>query len=114
MSDDSSNDPYAAALAANPFAQALDKPDRYVSFCGIDCDGNARLLMQYVRRHIDVPGQSNAFWDQFRDKLEGRSSQRCDELFLVHSYINMIRELFETYEDDEALALLDKIEEECC
>ncbi|NMG34301.1 N(2)-fixation sustaining protein CowN [Azoarcus sp. TTM-91] len=99
---------------SNPFAEALDKPDRYISFCGIDCDGNAKLLMTYIRRHIDTPGQSNAFWDKFRDKLEGRSSERCDELFLVHSYINMIRELLETYDDEEGLLLLDKLEEECC
>lgn len=111
---DTEHKAYATALAANPFAQALETPDRYVSFCGIDCDGNARLLMQYVRRHIDDPAKNNAFWDKFRDKLEGRSSERCDELFLVHSYINMIRELFETYGDDEALVLLEKIEEECC
>jgi hypothetical protein len=40
---------------------------------------------------------------------------RClDELFLIHSYINNIRELFESYDDLPALALLEKIEEESC
>jgi len=88
--------------------------DRYVTFDGLDCDGNARRLVAAILRHIDDPAKSNALWEQFRAKLEGRSSQLADELFLVHSYVYYIRELFEEYADDEGLALLDQVEEECC
>ena len=35
--------------------QSAEKPDRYVSFKGIDCDGNARRLIACLRRHIDDP-----------------------------------------------------------
>ncbi|MGB9082936.1 MAG: N(2)-fixation sustaining protein CowN [Desulfuromonadaceae bacterium] len=51
-------------------------------------------------------------------ELVGQPEQnggRClDELFLIHSYINNIRELFEQYDDQPALALLEQIEIESC
>lgn len=96
------------------------KPDRYVSFVGIDSDGNARKLVAMLRRHIDDPARSNRFWEMFKEKLArvGRPDQtggrRLDELFLIHSYINNIRELFEEYEDGPALELLERIETESC
>ncbi len=97
-----------------------DKPDRYVSFVGIDGDGNARQLMEMLRRHIDDPARSNRFWEMFKEKLArvgepDLNSGRClDELFLIHSYINNIRELFEEYNDGPALELLERIETESC
>ncbi len=89
-------------------------PDRYVSFKEIDCDGNARLLMGMIRRHIDDPARTNAFWEYFKKKAEGGSGPKPDDLFLIHSNLNQIRDLFETWDDDEALVLLDQIEMECC
>ncbi|GFE61661.1 N(2)-fixation sustaining protein CowN [Geobacter sp. AOG2] len=96
------------------------KPDRYVSFAGINGDENSRVLMEMLRRHIDDPEKTNAFWEKFKEKLNSvgepdKTCGRClDELFLVHSYINNIRELFETYDDRDALELLEQIEEESC
>jgi hypothetical protein len=97
-----------------------NKPDRYVSFVGIEGDKNSHELMAMLRRHIDDPHKTNRFWELFNDKLErvGQPDQnggRClDELFLIHSYINNIRELFEQYDDQPALALLEQIETESC
>ena len=97
-----------------------DKPDRYVSFVGIEGDKNSRELMTLLRRHIDDPLKTNRFWEIFRGKLEmvGKpdlNSGRClDELYLIHAYINNIRELFELYDDQPALALLEQIEMENC
>jgi hypothetical protein len=95
-------------------------PDRYVSFAGIEGDKNSRNLVVLLRRYIDDPGKSNRFWEMFKEKL-ARVGQpdlnggRClDELFLIHSYINNIRELFELYDDQPALMLLEQIEEESC
>jgi len=96
------------------------KPDRYVSFVGIDGEQNARALMVLLRRHIDDPGKSNRFWEKFKEKLalvgqpDGNGGRCLDELFLLHSYINNIRELFEAYDDRAALALLERIEAESC
>lgn len=96
------------------------KPDRYVSFIGINGDENSRVLMGMLRRHIDDPAKTNPFWEKFKEKLNSvgepdKTSGRClDELFLIHSYINNIRELFETCDDRDALELLEQIEEESC
>ncbi len=90
------------------------RPDRYVSFEGIDCDGDARRLMACIERLLQQPGRNNAFWDYFMNKRSGGSGPRPDDLFLIHSNINQVRELFETWEDEEAMALLVKLEEECC
>jgi hypothetical protein len=97
-----------------------NKPDRYVSFVGIEGDKNSRELMVMLRRHIDDPHKTNRFWELFKDKL-GRVGQpeqnggRClDELYLIHAYINNIRELFENYDDIPALTLLEQIETESC
>jgi len=96
------------------------KPDRYVSFIGINGDENSRVLMEMLRRHIDDPEKTNPFWEKFKEKLNSvgkpdKTNGRClDELFLIHSYINNIRELFETYDDRDALELLEQIEEESC
>ncbi|HEY4744724.1 MAG TPA: N(2)-fixation sustaining protein CowN [Desulfuromonadaceae bacterium] len=96
------------------------QPDRYVSFIGIDGDGNARRLIVMLRRHIDDPARSNRFWEQFREKLakvgrpDANGGRDMDELFLIHSYINNIRELFEEYDDVPGLRLLEQIEAESC
>jgi N(2)-fixation sustaining protein CowN len=88
--------------------------DRYVSFEGIDCDGNARQVMACIEQMLELPGRSNAFWDYFMKKREGGSGPKPDDLFLIHSNINQVRELFETWGDDAAMQRLVKLEEECC
>lgn len=88
--------------------------DRYISFDNIDCAGNARRLMAMIDRHINQPERNNAFWDYFRQKAAGGSGPAPDDLFLIHCHLNQIRELFEAWDDQEALRLLDQIELECC
>jgi N(2)-fixation sustaining protein CowN len=94
--------------------------DRYLTFKGIDGDNNARSVVAMLLKHIDDPAKTNAFWEKFKVKLASVSNpdlnhaRRLDELFLVHSYINNIRELFEQYEDLPALDLLQQVEEESC
>lgn len=88
--------------------------DRYVSFQGIDCDGNARRIMACIDRNLAIPGRSNAFWEYFSAKRSGGSGPKPDDLFLLHANINQVRELFETWQDAEAMQLLEQLEEECC
>lgn len=90
------------------------KTDRYVSFGGIDCDGNARMVMGHIERLTAQPERSNAFWEYFKKKRAGGSGPKPDDLFLIHSNINQIRDLFETCGDEAAMALLVQVEEECC
>ncbi len=88
--------------------------DRYVSFIGIDCVGNARMVMEHIDRHLAIPGRETAFWNYFNKKRIGGLGPRPDDLFLIHTHLTQIRELFETWEDEEALTLLFRLEEECC
>lgn len=90
------------------------KTDRYLSFVGIDCAGNARRIIEYIERNREAAGPAQAFWSYFMAKREPAHGLPPDDLFLVHSYINQIRELFESCNDADALALLLKVEEECC
>ena len=85
--------------------------DRYLSFDGIDCNGNARRIMQLIDQYQDA---QNPFWEYFAAKRTPRSAPPPDDLFLVHCHINQIRELFEEHGDSAALALLFALEEECC
>ena len=89
-------------------------PDRYVSFRGLDCDGNARLLLDYLRSHLEGAGTASPWAPYFSMKLEQRIALGQDDLFFVGSQLNDLRSFFEEVKDDAALALLDKVEEECC
>lgn len=88
--------------------------DRYVSFGGIDCSGNASRVMALIKGHMAGSGKNQPFWEYFMAKRKPRSGPPPDDLFLVHCHLNQIREFFEERDDAEALALLIKLEEECC
>lgn len=91
--------------------------DRYVSFKGIDCDGNAAELVTAIRRHIDMPERTNAFWERFKDRLAQADSvhaRTADGLCLLCSHVYYIEEMFEEYGDEAGLALLRRLEDECC
>jgi N(2)-fixation sustaining protein CowN len=89
------------------------KTDRYVTFKDVDCDGNARRIMAFIEKNI-AAGLGNGFWAYFMKKRQPPSGPVPDDLFLVHSHINQIREFFEDSGDEAALALLTQVEEECC
>ena len=97
-----------------------NQTDRYVSYKNIDCKGNSKQLMTLLCRHIDDPEKSNPFWEKFKEMLsligvtQEKGSRHIDELFLIHTYINNLYEIFEEYDDNIALALLEQIERECC
>jgi hypothetical protein len=88
--------------------------DRYTSFEGIDCNGNARRVMELIERDQAASGTNKAFWDYFMAKRQPLSAPPPDNLFLVHCHITQIRELFEECADEEALKLLTVLEDECC
>lgn len=101
-------------METKPGCGCRSQTDRYVSFADIDCDGNARRLMDLIERNIPQAGRSGPFWPYFMAKREPKSGTAPDDLFLIHCHINQIRELFEETGDAEAKALLVRIEEECC
>jgi N(2)-fixation sustaining protein CowN len=98
----------------------MDRPpplDRYVSFKGIDCDGNARQIIARLNGHIDDPAKTNAFWERFREKLavaDDPLARQADGLCLLCSNIYYIADLFEEHGDEAGLAMLRRLEDECC
>jgi N(2)-fixation sustaining protein CowN len=56
---------------------------------------------------------SRGSWTKIKQP-DATSGFSQDELYLIHAYINNIRELFESYDDQPALELLDRIEAESC
>lgn len=90
------------------------KKDRYTTFDGIDCDQNARRVMACIERNVAASAGDQRFWTYFMGKRRPRSGPAPDDLFLVHSHINQIREFFEECADTTALELLMQLEQECC
>ncbi|WP_041794272.1 N(2)-fixation sustaining protein CowN [Pararhodospirillum photometricum] len=91
-------------------------PERYISFRGIDFDGNMKAVLDHLRPYIDDPANSNLFWERFKKRLADAESSEtpvADKLLLLHSHVYYMVELFEDHDDDTALAALKKLEEEC-
>lgn len=89
---------------------------RYTSFATIDFDGNMAAVLGHLRRYIDDPARTNPFWERFKQRLAKAESDRvpvADTLLLMHSHVYYMVELFEEHDDEEALAALRKLEEEC-
>ncbi|MEM7594796.1 MAG: N(2)-fixation sustaining protein CowN [Cyanobacteria bacterium P01_A01_bin.83] len=90
------------------------KPDRYVNFQGIDCDGRARRILGNIEQYTDNPPHNSPWSNYFQTKCGERLSIGQDELHFVCSQMNNVYSLFDEYEDTDALNLLEQIEEECC
>ena len=78
---------------------------------------NALEVSRICRNHkIPLVMDASLLQDNlyFMKKREGGSGPRPDDLFLIHSNINQVRELFETWDDQQALEWLLQLEEECC
>ncbi len=90
--------------------------DRYVTFQGIDFEGNMEAVLTHLHRYIDDPAFTNAFWERFRERLataEKAERPMADRLLLMHAHVYYMAELFEENDDDEAIAALRRLEEEC-
>lgn len=94
----------------------MSQLSRYTSFANIDFDANMSAVLGHLRRYIDDPDRTNAFWERFKQRLEKAESDRvpvADKLLLMHSHVYYMVELFEEHDDEEALAALKKLEVEC-
>lgn len=93
------------------------KTDRYVSFTGIDCDGNAKIVIERVLALTEDPAICNAFWTRFRQRLAEAGkvgARKADELCLACSHTYYIEDLFEAHGDRLGLEALRRLEDECC
>ena len=94
------------------------QPDRYVSFCNIDCNGMAERVLPLARRRLAAGDHlANPFWRRFDDKaraLEAGEGGGADALYLVCSHVMYLAEIFEADGEGEGAALLEEIELTCC
>ncbi len=90
------------------------KTDRYKTFDDIDCDGNARRVMELIEKNMPLVEKDLPFWNYFMGKRQPRSGPKPDDLFLIHCHINQVRDLFDATGDKAAQELLIQLEEECC
>lgn len=92
--------------------KAADEPDRYQSFCGLECEQRAEQLVSHILQVASTLSPGNRFWKLFASKVNQPGGP--DALFLVHSYVFYMRELLETHDDQPGLRLLEALERDCC
>ncbi len=94
--------------------------DRYVSFENIDCYKNAIEVLDCIYEVFEkYPESKNAFWQRFdtlipADYKNEFTKEGSDILYQVCSNVFYIDELFEEYEYEKGIELLEKAELECC
>jgi len=88
--------------------------DRYVSFEGLGCDANARLVVGHLRTYIEEFSGKTPWADYFKSKLKENYRLGLDDLFFVGSQMNNIYAFFAEVGNEESNALLYQVEQECC
>jgi hypothetical protein len=89
----------------------MNTVDRYRSFKGIDFDGQAARMIERIQAHTQ--GGEDAFWVYFFKRRNATAGMVCDDQLLLSSFVNPIRELLEARADEQGLAWLDQLENEC-
>ncbi|TCK03607.1 N(2)-fixation sustaining protein CowN [Marinobacterium mangrovicola] len=90
------------------------KKDRYVSFCGLDCDQRATDFMRRINQHLETKNGATPWIDYFTHKLNEKAKMGVDDLFFIGAQMNTLNEYLEQIEDEEGLELLWYLEQECC
>lgn len=90
------------------------KVDRYISFCGIECDANADKLISILNKHLELNNGGDNWVAYFRQKLSEQLKMERDNLHFIGNQINPLFEYFEACDDQFATDLLYQIEQECC
>ncbi|MGY5453493.1 N(2)-fixation sustaining protein CowN [Agarivorans sp. MS3-6] len=88
--------------------------DRYVSFCGINCDGNADKLIEMLEQQLSSNGGAALWREYFARARQQQVKLAQDNLHFIGNQTNCLYEYFEQCNDEKALALLYKVEQECC
>ena len=67
------------------------RPDRYVTFTGIDCDGRTRAVMGRIEGL--VRRGENPFWSYFQAQRELAHGRGQDDLRVLHNFLPTLKEL---------------------
>jgi hypothetical protein len=94
-----------------PMSAVPASSDRYLSFKGIDFDGQACRMIERITLHTQ--GDNDPFWTYFFQRRYATNGMRYDDQLLLSSFVNQIRELLETKDDVLGLEWLDQLEREC-
>lgn len=101
-------------------AQEQEK-DRYITFNNIDCYENAALVLDAMNELFELePESKNGLWVKFMEQIpenyrEEFAKKDCkDTLYLVCANVFYISDLFEEYDFDKGIEVLDQVELECC
>ncbi|MCG6200834.1 N(2)-fixation sustaining protein CowN [Psychromonas antarctica] len=91
-----------------------NKADRYRSFCGLGCDANADKLIVMLEQNIRDDKGPQEWHRYFVLKRAQQIKSHHDNLHFIGNQTNPLYEYFEHCQDETALQLLYKIEQECC
>lgn len=95
--------------------------DRYVTFSNIDCYKNAVEALDAMKALFkEYPHAYNSFWERFYEHIPENYAD-CyekegykDILYYVCSNVFYISDLFEEYDFEQGIEVLDRAELECC
>ncbi len=68
--------------------------DRYISFCNIECDENANLLIDLLEKHIHAGNGKEQWHNYFRNKRKEQFNMGRDNLNFVGNQLNMLYSYF--------------------
>ncbi|MFT6986040.1 MAG: hypothetical protein ACJAT7_001861 [Psychromonas sp.] len=88
--------------------------DRYRSFCGLNCDLNADKLIAMLEQNMLAGNGAKEWHRYFALKRAQQNKSNHDNLHFIGNQTNTLYEYFEQCQDQDALQLLYKIEQECC
>lgn len=95
--------------------------DRYITFENIDCYKRAVEVLDAMKELFVIePESKNELWIKFEEQLPDDyhneyTKEGCkDILYLVCSNVFYISDLFEEFDFDKGITLLERAELECC
>jgi hypothetical protein len=100
-------------MPVNTATHSSRQPSNY-ALAEIDFQANMETVLSYLYSYINQPFAANPFWEQFKALMaEAEKGPATEKLFLVHDHTYYIAELFEDYDDLEALEALARLEQQC-
>lgn len=96
--------------------------DRYLTFSNINCYQNAIEVLDAMNELFDtIPQSKNEFWQRFMSfipddykKVFSKDGDNKDILYHICGNVFYIYDLFDEYEFEKGLNLLEQAELECC
>lgn len=91
-----------------------NKSDRYVSFCGLECDKRADELIDRLKTHLSKLSEDSLWKQYFQQKITQQEKLNHDNLYFVGAQLNNLYSLFDDIGDKEGYEMLWYVEQHCC